>query len=283
MSSVEPPKAVRLTADGITAGVAVMPSVGVSSAWRVALLVSLAIHGALLTWAVVHFSTALPGARGVQLEGIEIEIISAAALESLMRVPIAEAGGDAAVTADTVGQVAVVRSEPPTQETAPQVPQTATIVTAPEADARVSAAVPEPSEPLDKKLVELVPQTTAAAATPVAAGGVMTEAAVPSTRQAAAAGAGPGDVARYASDVRRVLSRSRPKSGWPAGTLRVAFTVSDTGDVASAEVVVPSGNARLDQRALAWVGATRFPPPPVGLTVSERTYAIPLTVTGKGL
>jgi hypothetical protein len=81
MSSVEPPKAVRLTADGITAGVAVMPSVGVSSAWRVALLVSLAIHGALLTWAVVHFSTALPGARGVQLEGIEIEIISAAALE----------------------------------------------------------------------------------------------------------------------------------------------------------------------------------------------------------
>ncbi len=249
-------------------------------AWRVALLASLAVHGALLAWAIVHFSTAPTGSRGVQLEGIEIEIISAAALESMMRVPTADAGGGAAVTADTAGQSVAVRPEPPAQARAPETPQTITVITAPVSEAQVSATAPEPPKPTEIKPPEPVQQTPVPAAAPVTAGGATTEAAVPSTRQAAA-GAAPGDVARYASDVRRVLSRNRPKSGWPAGSVRVAFTVSETGDVATAEIVAPSGNARLDQRALTWIGATRFPKPPVGLTLSERTYAIPLTVTGK--
>jgi TonB family protein len=95
----------------------------------------------------------------------------------------------------------------------------------------------------------------------------------------AAAGAAPGEVARYAADVRRVLSRNRPKSDWPAGRLRLAFTVSDGGAVANVAVVEASGNGRLDRLATEWISATRFPAPPDGMTDAERTYAIPLTIT----
>ncbi len=252
----------------------VQPLRAASGAWRTALLVSVGLHAVLLGWAVLHFSGQSVGARSVQLEGIEIEIISAAALESLMRAAVTDSGGGTAATTDVAGQAGPAPAEAAPQAAAPDVPQAITVITTPDADAHVAAVAPEQPQQTT------APATTAPATMATEAGGATTEATVPSPQQAAAAGAAPGEVARYAADVRRVLSRTRPKSGWPAGSVRVAFTVSDTGAVAHAEIVEPSRSALLDQRALAWVGATRFPVPPVGLSDSERTYAIPLTVTG---
>jgi TonB family protein len=271
------------TAGAISAGVSIVPRTPSSRAWRAALVASVVLHGVLLGWAVLHFSAASFGARGVQLEGIEIEVISAAALDSLLRAAQPVGGGTTAPT-ENDGQAAVARPEQPPpiapQAAVPDMPQSLSVIAAPEAEARVPDAAPDPKPVVEAKPHEA--STPVVAAPSADAGGSTSEAAVPSAQASGAAGAAAGEVQRYALDVRRVLSRSRPKTGWPAGTLRVAFTVSDAGDVAKAEIVEASGNARLDQRALAWIGATRFPVPPVGLTSSERTYSIPLTVTGKG-
>lgn len=254
-----------------------------SGAWRLALLASVGFHAGLLVWAVLYFSTQSTGARGTQLEGIEIEIISAAALESMMRAPVADSGGGVTAATDAATMPNPMQPDAAPQTTAPQILEKVTVIAAPEADARIAAALPdlEPSPEITPPEVQ-PPKVQPPTAAPSEAGGATTEANLPSTRQASAAGAAPGDAARYAADVRRVLSRNRPKAGWPAGSVRVAFRVSDTGLVAHAEILIPSRNAQLDQRALAWIGSTRFPTPPVGLTDDERTYALPLTVTGRG-
>jgi TonB family protein len=265
----------------ISTGVAVQPRAVPSTGWRIALLSSLVLHAALLGWAVLHFSAAPYGARGVQLEGIAIETISSAALDSLLKAA-QPTGGDTAAPSETAAQTSIQPQAQPTPTPAIEAPALPSVITAPSADTSVPAAQPEPKPILDDKLPEAKSQpTTSAAIQPSDTGGATSETTVPSVNSAASAGAAPGDVQRYASDVRRVLSRNRPKANWPAGALRLAFTISDSGDVAKAEVIKPSGNAWLDQRALTWIGATRFPTPPAGLTTAERTYAIPVTVERK--
>ncbi len=265
----------------ISTGVAVAPRAPSSNGWRMALLASLALHAALLGWAVVHFTAAPYGARGVQLEGIAIETISSAALDSLLKAA-QPTGGDTAAPSETSGQTSIQPQAPPPPAPAIEVPALPSVITASSADTSVPAALPEPKSVVDDKPTETKSQPTiTAAAPPPETGGTTSESTVSSANTAASAGAAPGDVMRYAADVRRVLSRNRPKANWPAGALRLAFTISTSGDVSKSEVIKPSGNLQLDQRALAWIGATRFPAPPAGLSLAERTYAIPVTVERK--
>jgi TonB family protein len=281
MSLIQNPASEATPPEQVFTGVAIQPSKAPSTGWRIALLASLALHASLLAWAVVHFSAAPYGAGGVQLEGIAIETISSAALDSLLKAA-QPTGGDTSAPSETAGQTSIQPRAQPTPTAAIETPAVPSVITTPNADTSVPAAPPAPKPVVDDNPPETksLPATNAATQ-PSATGGATSETAVPSVNTAGSAGAAPGDVQRYAADVRRVLSRNRPKANWPAGALRLAFTISDSGDVSKAEVIKQSGNSQLDQRALAWIGATRFPTPPAGLSTAERTYAIPVTVERK--
>lgn len=94
---------------------------------------------------------------------------------------------------------------------------------------------------------------------------------------AGAAAASPGQIAAYAKSVVGALARTAPRTAGTAGrgTVRVEFAIGDDGAIELLKVKQSSGRPRLDDLALAAVRATRFPAPPAGLTLPQRTYEVP--------
>ncbi len=137
----------------------------------------------------------------------------------------------------------------------------------------------EEPEPVEAKPDPAQAPSAAAEATPpqdaggAAAPGAATKAQV---AMAASGGASPAAVARYKRSVVESLAAHKPK-GKPGirGTVRVAFKISRVGEIDSARVVNSSGRKELDEAALSAVQATRFQPPPPGLTTDDLHYEIP--------
>jgi TonB family protein len=281
MSLTQQPAAHLAAAESISAAVALLPHAPTSRARRTALIASLLLHAALLAWVVLYFTAKPYGAGGIQLEGIAIELTSSTALDSLIKAA-QPAGGDTAAPSESAGQPTSQHSPQPALAPSLEASTTPVIITAPVAETVMPETPPDPKAVTDDKPhIASTPPAQAAFSPPTETGGSTSEAAIPSANSSASAGAALGEAQRYALDVRRVLSRNRPKANWPSGSLNLAFTISDRGDVSKAEVLKPSGNTQLDQRALAWIGAARFPLPPAGLTLAQRTYAIPVTVERK--
>jgi protein TonB len=68
----------------------------------------------------------------------------------------------------------------------------------------------------------------------------------------------------YASKVWSALARHKPRAG-QSGSATVAFAIGENGGLRGLKIGRSSGNARIDQLALATVrGAAPFPPPPSG-------------------
>lgn len=74
-----------------------------------------------------------------------------------------------------------------------------------------------------------------------------------------------GDVSGYTARVRARVAANRPSGGGMRGTAFISFGISKSGGLTYARVARSSGNARLDQAALAAVRRSApFPPPPAG-------------------
>lgn len=88
-------------------------------------------------------------------------------------------------------------------------------------------------------------------------------------------GASSGALNSYAARVRsRILSR-RPSSSVRGGKTVVSFGLSASGSLRYARISRSSGNASLDQKALATVrGASPFPAPPKGARASQLRFSI---------
>jgi protein TonB len=70
--------------------------------------------------------------------------------------------------------------------------------------------------------------------------------------------------AAYSSKVWSALARHKPRAG-QKGSATVTFTIGAGGALSGARIGKSSGNAKIDQLALATVrGAAPFPPPPSG-------------------
>lgn len=84
-----------------------------------------------------------------------------------------------------------------------------------------------------------------------------------------------GAINSYASRVRsRILSR-RPSSSINGGKAVVSFGLSASGSLRYVRISKSSGNASLDQKALASVrGASPFPAPPAGARASQLRFSI---------
>jgi periplasmic protein TonB len=78
----------------------------------------------------------------------------------------------------------------------------------------------------------------------------------------------------YRAQVWGKLARHKPRLGKP-GSATVVFAIGPSGALRSARVGRSSGNAALDQRALAAVrAAAPFPAPPGGMSASALTFSI---------
>jgi protein TonB len=161
---------------------------------------------------------------------------------------------------DAAPELAVVAAPPPLPRRKPEEePQTETVAALPAAPQdkaakpaapvvapEASAARREATEPRAKS--QWQPMALAPADKPAIA-------AVPTARPTSGA---------YASKVWSALARHKPRAG-QSGSALVMFAIGENGGLRGLKIGRSSGNARIDQLALATVrGAAPFPPPPSG-------------------
>lgn len=279
-----------------------------------AVLISLLLHGAALAWIVYQPPIETIGGGGQNLEAISIEVVTAAALESLSSKASASAAGAAGEVADTVGIAAPAQIEtaaaaptklddkpepdrppPPPPDVvakpdpAPEAdtPLTIAETQAPKAEPpinrppdetpvkRLATPRPEIAEPKPETPPETVVHAASEAQPTVVTGGATTRATAERIEAEAAAGASPGELARYALAVRLALGRTRPPHAGIKGKVIVSFRLSLQGTVEKTDIHRTSGSAGLDRAALAAVHAAAFPLPPPGSTDAQRSYTVP--------
>ena len=109
-----------------------------------------------------------------------------------------------------------------------------------------------------------------------AAGGSAARSDTPTQASASGvAAASAGAIREYARYVSQALSKTKPKGTGGVGTAMIKFVIAADGSLASAEIAKSSGSTKLDAQALEVVRHARFPAPPPGMTVNQRTYDVP--------
>lgn len=219
------------------------------------------------------------GARGLDLAAISVEVgvVPAPALESLMARPEAAAGAGGPLDIDDGARIppaTPVFQRQERQHRADFSPSSsfepAQIAVPPE---RTKELRPPADEPAPPKQADPAPRAPSASIGGSAARSIENNDA--SVRGATAVRS--GEVQHYARNVLEALRRSRPRgaSGPARGTVKVVFAIAEDGGVAFARVVMSSGSAQLDAAALAAVQKVRFPTPPQGMSMAQLTYEVP--------
>jgi TonB family protein len=264
-------------------------------------VLSFLAHASLLVWLVVE-PPLQAGQAGKELDAIGVEIVDAAALESvaLQRAP-ASSGGAESVVAEAGAEMPVTQHEAAAAAPTPELTDVTSTLPAllkgePEpvvvAEIAVAAIVREQqerppvaeprkemlAEPLPDKLPETddgrdnVLQVEQQASV---TGGARSRAADASTASDAAASASPGQLARFAMQVRASLGQTRPRHLGTRGRVHIAFVLSDKGTLLSAEIARSSSNLSLDEAAIHAVRTAPFPRPPAGTSEPQRSFVVP--------
>ncbi len=306
-----PPGGLLLSVDAAEAVVTIKSEANGS---RRGLFASLAVHLGIVSCLIWHPSALLPGGGGSALDTVSVDIITADALESLAKRPLAGAASAGKPMMETNGNPAPQQEDAPNSIAVPELdaakqttplPSPSLIVAKPdeEADAedvlvaspkrvparesdRLEATEVEPApdtppeaekEAIEKK--ELRPRAPPAVANALAqanvSGGATSSGQSNQVTSEASAGASAGALSRYALEVRLALGRSRPKHSGIRGRVVIAFGLTPEGRISFARVERASGNERLDEAALAALRVAIFPPPPPGTTDPQRSYVAP--------
>jgi protein TonB len=253
---------------------------GSPSGFRAGLAVSVACHVVFFVAVLLNTQQQGMGGGGVELEGISVEIISSAALESLARQPPAAASAasaEAAMSPTSVDQSEIkpqtdVQTAPRAVETPPLEPaptERAEIIASPEPAPKREDERQKPDEPTPRERVEQVAQEASAA------GGSIARASETGMAAQAAAGASQGALSRYAIEIRLALGKFRPRHGGSRGRVLVSFGLDEQGGVRFVDVAHSSGSKDLDEAARAAVLRAKFPLPPSTMTDAQRTYTVP--------
>jgi protein TonB len=158
---------------------------------------------------------------------------------------------------------------------------------------RKVAAVEQPPPPPDKPEARKErdepvkpPEEAAEAPSPEArqSGGVASRGIAPELPPSpAAAAATPGEVNAYGRAVQEALlsvdqseTRKRLGASRTRGTTVIRITINADGKLNRADVATSSGRPELDEAAVRLVRLTMFPPPPAGLSDSQRIYLAPI-------
>ncbi len=133
------------------------------------------------------------------------------------------------------------------------------------------APAPEPKLPEPPRPV--APPVEATQASAVSAASAAAEDAAPSVRKLAAA----RETAWRGKLVPHLNRYRRFPPGVGSGTARVGFTIDGDGRVTAVSIVTGSGDAALDDAALALVRrASPFPAPPAGVTGHGLSFVVPV-------
>lgn len=274
--------------------------------WGASLLSAFLAHALILLGLGWVPSLRAVGAGGIELEAIDIDIVSSKVLESRLAaasqtaaappttIDHAAPGGTPAeastATADQKPSQTDARSQP-----AGPIPDLVIPDAKPEeppfepAEVALAIADVRPDNPDDQQ-PESEPERThesdSEAATPsrpseaseaADEGGASARGidGIEAPSQQAAA-ASPGAANDYAKAVIETLASRKPRAtAGMRGTVRIGFTVARTGEVSEARVLTSSGRRVLDEAALSAVRAAKFPAPPPALANANLSYEVP--------
>jgi protein TonB len=282
-----------------------MPKSAQRRLWSLSLAAAFSAHALILLIVSWHFERGPVGAGGQELEAIAIEIVSAKALESRVSgnesTPAPPERVDHSVPGSTPSEASVatldqkpIQSEAETQSPGPKpdliIPEAKPEEPPPEpaeialavADKAPDHPIPQEPEPEDKQQPESQPEAAdpsrASEASEAsdeggsAARGI--DAIDTSGQQAAAASAGIAN--EYAKTIIETLARRKPRAiAGVRGTVRISFTVGQSGEVREARISRSSGQKVLDEAALSAVRSAKFPVPPPALANGNLSYEVP--------
>jgi protein TonB len=268
--------------------------------WSLSLLSAGAAH-VLVLLAVVPQSSEQGAGLGTELEGIDVDVVSVVALDRLAPAKRSVGTGAEAPIYGAVGvgasaAVAALAADQPDQKRAPE-PETARqqpalvvneeVVKPPQPDDIVVAPKREVEPPSDDRseLAKAEPKTepadtrsapSQAAEHENAGGAAMPGEAASATTASMGGGASSETIARYRRSIVEALAARKPHGrAGVRGTVRIAFTISPTGEIGTVRVSDSSRRSELDEEALSAVKNARFPIPPPGLPANELHYEIP--------
>ena len=277
-------------------------------AFRVAAVLSLALHAGSLYAFLSWHGSADTGALDRSSEAISVEIVESLTLEAREPRQASEPAPSVAATAPTEGSTEASDAQPlePERKVEPEphivVPQPPLVV--PDAQEQVMRAVkretPAQAEapPVPEQgPTEVVPpppnsgsseddapakrrsqkqEVREQASPPAPKGGQISKSSDGKGRGGERVSASSGAMLSYAAEVRARVAGNKPSGGGLRGTAVVAFSISHSGGLAYAGLARSSGDSQLDLLAVAVVrGSAPFPPPPAGATSAQLRFSIP--------
>jgi protein TonB len=273
-----------LDAVPVEPAMAAEPGSPLRSLLPLAVLVSCGLHAAAAA-AMLLATAGLPeyGVLQEESEALSLEMTQTIVLESTSSEPVEMA---AAAAAMPQGSVAAIDAEPqpvkeveaaeidPAAEASDEPLEVLRGAGEPAETAPLKAAEPEqeverPTKPREE--AQRRQRTTSEAA-----GGPTSRSSAARTAASGRASASRGSVLSYAARVRAKVASNKPSGRGHRGTARVSFGVSSSGGLAYATLSRSSGNAALDQAALAAVRrAAPFGAPPSGTSSAQLRFSIP--------
>lgn len=282
-----------------------LPRAAQRKLWVASLIAAFIAHALILVGLGWVPSLKAVGAGGIDLEAIDIDIVSSKALESRVPAPQLASAPPSAVDQAPPGAVpaeasAATADQKPSQiESQSQPAGPAPDIVIPDvkqeepppepAEVALSIAESRPENPDDltpENEPERAQEAEPEAATPSAPadaseaadeGGATArglEGIEALSQQAAAAS--PGSANEYAKTVIETLASRKPRAtAGMRGTVRISFTVARTGEVSEARVLTSSGRKVLDEAALSAVRNAKFPAPPPALANAPLSYEVP--------
>ncbi len=272
-----PPSAPPVHPELPAAAVSPRPS-GTPAAQRPAQLtgwvVALAAHAALLYGLLHAPAHEMDGGGGRLADAISVTLVSSQASES-RETAVAQPDATAAEVA-RVDETDGAAPLPPAREATPgddaEKREEKTEAPAAEPVPPVEAIAEAPAEPERRK------QDASA----LSAGGVSARGEADAPPQSARAGASAGIARDYSRQVSMVLSRTKPRTVYETGVVEVEFRIAPDGTLASVGVSRSSGNAKVDELAVAALQKARFPAPPPTMTTEQLFYRTVYTFTRGG-
>ncbi|MFM2422421.1 MAG: hypothetical protein RL291_951 [Pseudomonadota bacterium] len=253
-------------------------------AWAT-LALSIIGHVAFLVAALWSPSRSGLGVGGSQHDGVSVEIVSMAALESAMRPqpmvasptmretpvdPLVPSSIDMPAVAPQVAAQSPPKDHTPPAASDDAVAPAPEVATPPADEKRPDKErqeAPENTTPRDQ--VDAAPQPALTSAKPTSQP-FHTDQLTP-----ASGGASPGVLSRYAIEIRLAIGKVRPRHGGQSGRVSVSFGLDESGTVRFVAIANSSGSQELDQAAQNAVLRATFPAPPAMMTDAQRTFTVP--------
>jgi TonB family protein len=237
--------------------------------WLLSISAAVLTHIALLyaLWPWAEDST---GVGGGDLAGIEVDIVTVAAIDETIPSSRERGTGGEVATYGRPGDVSALADQAASNEAEDRHRET------PQPEPSPETVEPSPLAEPQSPQSDASSAATRSAELSYAGGASAPGSPASSLSVGSGEGLSPGIVQRYKGEIIQRLAARKPTIGVHVqGEVVIEFTIIDTGEVREARVASSSGQKLLDDAALSAVQSTRFPAPPPGMSRALLTYRVP--------